>query len=377
MTASTTRCTQPRQHYAPSHPSLAGHVAPSDVVRRTEPAWAAATAAAAAMELHHAHLWQLPPATAWTATADLARLALAVPHLDRDVADRLPERDGALAAKLRNARAYVALRVAASETIRLAGGQERDDRAAALAPPPPARALVVQYPHQLPDGLQRLTAMLDYARAVSVRDYRLAAGTLERVAGPDVRPAIEVLRELAENAGEVAAANWRSIASLAPPSQAIDIQCRTVAVTSDTLASRATATWAPRLALDIADSLVEATAALAKAVHRGAAAGHYLVPPDDDLGGRHRNTQLLWVRETLLSQPRIDNLLSATESLAQKGADLAIPVAVARDTLHAHAASTRAVRSVATAAAELTRAIEAHPPAPVLPMPHPRIPPTR
>ncbi len=185
------------------------------------------------MELHHAHLWQLPPAAAWTATADLARLALAVPHLDRDLADRLPERDGALAAELRNARVYVALRVAASETIRLAGGQERDDSAAALAPPPPARALVVQYPHQLPEGLQRLTAMFDNARAVSMRDYRLAAGavarsaltaaaTLERVPGPNVRPAIEVLHELSENAGEVAAANWRSIASLAPPSPALD-----------------------------------------------------------------------------------------------------------------------------------------------------------
>ncbi len=104
--------------------------------------------------------------------------------------------------------------------------------------------------------------------------------------------------------------------------------------------------------MDIADSLVEVTAALSKAVHRGAAAGHYLVPPDDDLGGRHRNTDLLWVRETLLSEPRIDNLLSATESLAQKGADLAIPVAVARDTLPADAASTRAVRSVSTAAAD-------------------------
>ncbi len=363
-------------------PVAAGDVALSDVVRRTEPAWAAAAAAASALELHHENLWQLPPAAAWTATADLARLALAVPHLDRDLADRLPERDGALAAELRDARVYVALRVAASETVRLIG-EHRDDSAATLVLRPPARALVVQYPHQLPDGLQRLTTILDNARAVSVRDYKLvagavarsaltAAGTLEQVDGPDVRPAIEVLRDVAESARQVVSTHWRSIASLAPPLHTINLQCRTIAVTDDALASRAAATWAPRLTLDIADNLVETTAALSKAVHRGAAAGHYVVPPDEDLGGMHRNTELLWVPETRLSDPRIHNLLSATESLAQNGADLAIPVAVARDALHVEAASTRAVRSMSAAAAELTHAIEAHPPATVLPMQHPR-----
>ncbi|HWG98263.1 MAG TPA: hypothetical protein VNV66_02820, partial [Pilimelia sp.] len=138
-----------------------------------------AARAAATLEPHLDRIADLPGPAAWAALADLADLATAVPHLDSDLTARLPPGLLEQRAALTDPVPHGVLRLAAEHLTTqlhdLPAGQPQEP----LLHAAPARAAVLRSPADLPDGMRRLTAVLDQVGSrIAATDARLVARLL-------------------------------------------------------------------------------------------------------------------------------------------------------------------------------------------------------
>jgi len=358
-------------------------------------AWQAAARAAVALESYHDQIVAgLPDDDAWTLTRDLADLALAVPHLDADLAAALPPGDEQIRRLLLDPGGHGLIRLAATEL--LAQTVDLAPAAAHLAAPTPGRPGLVRNVDELPAATRHLTAMLT-ARgpALTAVEARAVARTLAAGAHltarlhsrqPDGSAAAAHLHAAAKHLQTVANAK---VASLRPPAPAVlfltqQISLRLTAARD--LTDQLPRTPGSPAALDrIAPPLLAwageaaaTTASLADCLQAAADTGQLLAPRQDT--GRGRTQHYLWLptsRNTTAPDPVVSHARAAVDALA--AAEQRIATATGEPTAadRRRAATRNAVAAAGTAFTELRTALTARTPTAVPRLPHPALPSTR
>jgi len=360
-------------------------------------AWQAAARAAVALEAYHGQIVAgLPDDDAWTLTRDLADLALAVPHLDADLAAALPPGDEQTPRLLLDPAGHGLIRLAATElqaqTVDLAPA------AAHLASAAPGRPGMVRNVAELPAATRHLTALLT-ARgpALTAVESRAVARTLAAGAHltarildrthpqhPDGSAAAVNLRAAAAHLQQVANAK---VATLRPPAPAVLFLTQQIG--QRLTAARDLTDQLPRTpgspsAVDVivppllswAGEAGATMATLADCLQAAADTGQLLVPRQDT--GRGRTQHYLWLpasRHTTAPDPVVSHARAAVDALAAAEQRIATATGELTAADRRQAATRNAVAAAGTAFTELRSALDARTPITAPRLRHPALPP--
>ncbi len=360
-------------------------------------AWQAAARAAVTLESYHGLIVDgLSDDDAWTLTRDLADLALAVPHLDADLAAALPPDDGQTRRLLLDPAGHGLIRLAATELQ--AQTVDLTPAAADLAAPIPRRPGMVRDVAELPAATRHLTALLTATGpALTAVESRAVARTLAAGADltarilnrnhpqhPDGSAAATHLHTAAKHLQKVANAK---VATLRPPApavlfltQQIGLQLAAARDLTDQLprtpgSPAAVDRIAPPL-LAWAGEAAATTASLSDCLQAAAETGQLLAPRQDT--GRGRTQHYLWLptsRHTTAPDSVVSHARAAVDALAAAEQRIATITGEPTATDRRRAVTRNAVAAAGTAFTELRTTFAARTPTPAPRLRHPGLPP--
>jgi len=251
--------------------------------------WAHAARAAVSLEHDHERLAALPGPAAWQALRDAAALAAALPHLDADLAARLPPGHETARKALAGPGPQALVAMAAGQLRYQLADLDADGPAELLDPTPP-REMVLRSAADLPEGMRRLAAVLDQAQRIAAVDVRAVATVLTAAAeraGADPRtpaPPRHALSAVQAGLRPVQTGAWDTVS---PRSW------RLQTLTTEIHRQLRDPTGQAGDRLEWAAELPNVVSALAGAVERTAADRRVAVPRDHL--HESRNKALLWV----------------------------------------------------------------------------------
>ncbi len=255
--------------------------------------WAHAARAAASFEHDHERLAALPGPAAWQALRDAAALAAALPHLDADLAARLPPGHGTARNALAGPGPQALVGIAAGQLRYQLADLDADGPAELLDPTPP-KEMVLRSAADLPEGMRRLAAVLDQAERIAAVDVRAVATVLTaaaELARADLRtpaPARHALSAVQAGLRPVQTGAWDTVSP-----RSWRLQTLTTEIHRQLRDPTGPGLAAAGGRLGWAAELRNVVSALAGAVERTAADRRVAVPRDHLDQGRDK--ALLWV----------------------------------------------------------------------------------